>query len=169
VRGAAQRPQAGASVSAPVPSPPVPVRSLGRAGAADTGARSAQVRGAAQRPQEAGLDPAGAAGPVSRVRGRGGAGAAVAGPEWRLPPEVWDRPRDGAYVASLAPVRAAVRAWMAAPEGSVLALRYPGGEAGLLWASELRDWLVALGVPPAAIALVPGAGGEALVLAVEGR
>ncbi len=94
--------------------------------------------------------------------------AAAAGGAWRLAPERWDRPRDAAYVASLAPVRAAVRAWEAAGPGATLVLRYPGGEAGLLWASELRDWLVALGVEPEAVVLAPGAGGDALVLAVEG-
>jgi len=94
--------------------------------------------------------------------------AAAAAAEWRLEAASWDRPRDAAYVASLAPVRAAVRAWEAAGPGAMLVLRYPGGEAGLLWASELRDWLVALGVEPEAVVLAPGAGGEALVLAVEG-
>lgn len=95
-------------------------------------------------------------------------GPAVGASEWSLPPEAWARPRDGAYVAGLAPVRAAVRAWMSAPDGSTLTIRYPGGEDGLIWASELRDWLVALGVPPAAVSLVPGAGGEGLRLALEG-
>jgi len=85
-------------------------------------------------------------------------GGATGAAEWLLPPEAWARPRDGA----------AVRAWMAAPEGSTLVIRYPGGEAGLVWASELRDWLVALGVPPAALSLAPGAGGEGLRLALEG-
>ena len=94
--------------------------------------------------------------------------AAAAGGAWRLAPERWDRPREAAYVASLAPVRAAVRAWEKAGPGATLVLRYPGGEAGLLWASELRDWLVALGVEPEAVVLAPGAGDEALVLAVEG-
>ena len=28
-----------------------------------------------------------------------------------------------------------------------LLIRYPGGEDGLLWAHELRSWLVALGIP----------------------
>jgi len=95
--------------------------------------------------------------------------ASAAAAEWRIDPATWDRPRDAAYVASLAPVRAAVRAWEAAGPRASLLLRYPGGEAGLLWASELRDWLVALGVEPEAVVLVPGAAGEALVLAVEGR
>ena len=32
-------------------------------------------------------------------------------------------------------------------EGQGVLIRYPGGEEGLLWAHELRSWLVALGVP----------------------
>ena len=35
---------------------------------------------------------------------------------------------------------------MAEPDQQV-EIRYPGGESGMLWAEELRDWLVSLGIP----------------------
>lgn len=40
----------------------------------------------------------------------------------------------------------AVRAWMGHP-GDHLMLLYPAGSAGRVWASEVADWLVALGIP----------------------
>jgi len=66
----------------------------------------------------------------------------------------WARPRSGDMVTALPAVRQAVRAWSQAPSAA-LELRHPRGERGLLWAEELRDWLVALGVPGAAVELTP--------------
>jgi len=40
--------------------------------------------------------------------------------------------------------------------GSVLKLKYPGGDEGTLWANELRSWLVALGLSSKRINLVQG-------------
>lgn len=42
--------------------------------------------------------------------------------------------------------------------GSGIVILYPGGEAGHRWATEIRDWFVALGVPSGSIALRPGSG-----------
>lgn len=83
---------------------------------------------------------------------------------WTLDAEAWARPRSGAMVAGLEPVRAAVAAWAAEPERR-LVIRHAGGEAGTLWAVELRDWLVALGVPPDRVETRPGA--EPYRLALE--
>lgn len=38
----------------------------------------------------------------------------------------------------------------------VLNIRYPGGEVGILWASELNGWLVSLGLDSSSIELQPG-------------
>ena len=57
------------------------------------------------------------------------------------------------------PVRDAVGELLANP-GSVLQIRYPGGESGSLWAEELRDWLVALGIPQARLKVEPGSADE---------
>jgi len=39
---------------------------------------------------------------------------------------------------------------------SSLAIKYPGGDEGTLWANELRSWLVALGLSSKRIELIPG-------------
>lgn len=76
---------------------------------------------------------------------------------YTLDASLWARPRSGAAVAGLAPVREAVQDLVGQP-GSRLAIRYPGGEEGGLWAQELRDWLVALGVEPELVLMQPGLG-----------
>lgn len=88
--------------------------------------------------------------------------SAQAADSWTLSAAEWSRPRSGEAVLAMEPVAEAVRAWQAADAAtgtSRLQLLYPGGEEGSLWAAELHDWLVALGIPPGAIELV--AGGEA--------
>lgn len=88
------------------------------------------------------------------------AGAAQAAESWTLSAAEWSRPRSGAAVLAMAPVAGAVRAWQAADAesggSSRLRLLYAGGEEGSLWAAELHDWLIALGVPPGAIELAAG-------------
>jgi len=86
---------------------------------------------------------------------------------WALEGETWARPRSGEAVLQMPAVGAAVRAWQQRP-GARIVLRYPGGEEGALWAGELRDWLVALGVASADIASVPGGlRADALILEVH--
>ncbi len=72
--------------------------------------------------------------------------AAAAEHQWIVTADAWYLPRDGARVASMPPVEKAVHAWLKAPKGR-LVIRYPGGEEGILWSEELRDWLVSLGIP----------------------
>ena len=49
-------------------------------------------------------------------------------------------------------------------------IRYPGGDKGNAWALELREWLVALGIPSNYIVLEPGSGGQdRLLLLLEAR
>ncbi|NIV21427.1 MAG: hypothetical protein GWN54_12820 [Gammaproteobacteria bacterium] len=81
--------------------------------------------------------------------------AAASDYQWIVPADEWARPRDGARVVSLAPLRDSAVEWMREPDQR-LVIRYPGGEEGVLWAGELRDWLVALGIPSARVELVPG-------------
>ena len=66
--------------------------------------------------------------------------------QWVLSAEAWARPRDGQAVARLSPLPEVISSW-SENGGRHLLIRYPGGEEGLLWAHELRSWLVALGVP----------------------
>lgn len=81
---------------------------------------------------------------------------------YALDASLWARPRSGEAVAGLAPVREAVQELLGRP-GSRLAIRYPGGEEGGLWAQELRDWLVALGVEPELLLMQPGLGRDDLI------
>lgn len=83
--------------------------------------------------------------------------------ETLLSADEWARPRSGERVLELAPVRDIVTTLLESPH-DVLVVGYPGGEAGALWASELRDWLVALGLPRERIELRPGSARDDLVV-----
>jgi hypothetical protein len=79
----------------------------------------------------------------------------------------WSRPRSAAMVRALPGVRDCVQAWLAAPDRHLILISAPGEEGGL-WAAELRDWLVALGVPSSAIELrAVGTDKELLLLRLE--
>ena len=67
----------------------------------------------------------------------------------------WARPRSGHAVAAMPAVRSLVQQW-SKNTSDVIVIRYPGGESGNLWALELRDWLVALGIPASTIVIQPG-------------
>ncbi len=55
---------------------------------------------------------------------------------------------------------------MQAPQ-AIIEIRYPGGEPGILWASELRDWLISLGIPSDKIATYSGSpNGDELILQI---
>ena len=80
---------------------------------------------------------------------------AMAGAAQTLSTDLFLQPRSGRSLSQVPALRQVVRDWI---EGRAqrLTIRYPGGEDGTLWASELRDWLVALGVASANIELLPG-------------
>ena len=86
----------------------------------------------------------------------------VAGHAWAnsvriftLSADEWARPRSGAVIPQLSAVRSAVGYW--GKDGNrLMIIRYPGEDSGELWAAELRDWLISLGVPADYIRLVPG-------------
>ena len=73
-----------------------------------------------------------------------------------LSADEWARPRTGAVIPQLAAVRSAVSYWGKAGD-KVMIIRYPGEDTGELWAAELRDWLISLGVPSDYILLSSGA------------
>lgn len=58
----------------------------------------------------------------------------------------WALPRSGQALVVLPPLRAAMQDWIAHP-GARIVLVHAGSDVGNLWAGELADWLVALGVP----------------------
>jgi len=67
----------------------------------------------------------------------------------------WARPRSGAVIAEFDALRAAVGYWDKL-ENALIVVRYPGEDSGELWAAELRDWLISLGVPSDHLRLVAG-------------
>lgn len=82
-------------------------------------------------------------------------GAQAADAPFVLNAEQWAVPRRGGVVVGMPVVSAAMRALDAKP-GSHLVIRFPGGDEGSLWASELSAWLVSLGLSSSRIELVPG-------------
>ncbi len=67
----------------------------------------------------------------------------------------WARPRSGEMIPELASVRAAVAYWNRGGD-AIVVIRHPGEDSGELWALELRDWLISLGVPSDYIRLRAG-------------
>lgn len=82
------------------------------------------------------------------------AGAAPAPAGWTLSAEAWAAPRQAETILGMPPVAAAVRALLAAPQGQLI-VTHPATEEGGLWGSELRDWLVSLGIDSHRIRLQP--------------
>ena len=72
-----------------------------------------------------------------------------------LTADLWARPRTGVSVVRMTPVASAVDAMLQTP-GSVLVLRYPGGDEGSLWVQELKAWLISLGIDSQHIETLPG-------------
>ena len=72
-----------------------------------------------------------------------------------LSADEWARPRTGIVIPQLAAVRSAVSYWGKGGDRAMI-IRYPGEDTGELWAAELRDWLISLGVPSDYILLSSG-------------
>lgn len=79
--------------------------------------------------------------------------------EYYLEADDWARPRSGEAVRQMPGLREATREWMSS-SGAVLTIRYAGGDDGTLWAEEVRDWLVALGIASSALRVEPGGSDE---------
>jgi len=72
---------------------------------------------------------------------------AAADPHSRpLSAEQWALPRSGDALIRLAPLRDTVADWLATPDARIV-IQDSGSDAANLWAGELQDWLVALGIP----------------------
>lgn len=84
------------------------------------------------------------------------ASAFAAPRSFTLSADEWASPRNGKRIISFTALRDLVAVWAIAPKGSVIEIRYPGGDEGSLWAGELSDWLVALGIASEHISLTPG-------------
>ena len=75
--------------------------------------------------------------------------------------EDWARPRSGESLVQMPALKRTVRDYLDqkssrnADRGQHIFIRHPRGEEGILWAEELRGWLVALGIPSADIEVSP--------------
>lgn len=69
----------------------------------------------------------------------------------------WARPRSGESLVQMPALKRTVRDYLSQSNerGQRILIRHPRGEEGVLWAEELRSWLVALGIPSADIAVTP--------------
>jgi len=73
--------------------------------------------------------------------------------------EDWPDRRTTKTVLSIPPIKKLLALFVEDPRQQVT-IRYPGGDEGNAWALELREWLVALGIPSNYIVLEPGSGGQ---------
>ncbi|HEC12241.1 MAG TPA: hypothetical protein ENI80_03180 [Acidiferrobacteraceae bacterium] len=84
-----------------------------------------------------------------------------------LPLEQWKQMDRGQKVIELAPLKKLMKAVELAPDSSIN-IRYPGGDQGVTWAGQLRDWLVSLGVASSRMILEPGSGkADMMVLEIQ--
>ena len=69
----------------------------------------------------------------------------------------WARPRSGESLVRMPALKSTVREYLGEDKqrGRRILIRHPRGEEGVLWAEELRGWLVALGVPSTDVAVSP--------------
>jgi len=79
----------------------------------------------------------------------------------------WARPRSGESLVQMPALKRTVRDYLGQSSGrnagqngghsdrrgQRILIRHPRGEEGVLWAEELRGWLIALGIPSADIAV----------------
>ena len=83
--------------------------------------------------------------------------------------ENWPDRRTTNTVLAIRPIEKLLELFVENPRHQVT-IRYPGGDKGNAWALELREWLVALGIPSNYIVLEPGSGGQdRLLLLLEAR
>ena len=83
---------------------------------------------------------------------------AIAAPvEAELQAEQWELSRNGERLLGIGGIAKVVEEW-STDDRQQIELQYPGGEEGELWVYQLRDWLVALGIPSGNLVAVPGSG-----------
>lgn len=94
------------------------------------------------------------------------AAAAAAAETVTVPPDLWDRPRSARVLLDHPALQQAVRAYLN-QAGRKLVIHYPAGQEPLLYAEELRSWLISLAVSGDDIMLRPDRNrGEPLTLEV---
>lgn len=80
--------------------------------------------------------------------------AGAAEPAAVITADDWARPRSGESLVQMPAIKQTVRTYLGHDAQRIL-IRHPRGEEGVLWAEELRGWLVALGVPSEDVSVSP--------------
>ncbi|HSN17292.1 MAG TPA: hypothetical protein VLV87_03700 [Gammaproteobacteria bacterium] len=80
------------------------------------------------------------AGPAAHAGGPAGSDT------FSLSADQWSAPRSGAALVKLAPIHEAVADWLGDTAARIVIV-HAGTDTGNLWAGEVQDWLVALGIP----------------------
>lgn len=76
--------------------------------------------------------------------------------------EQWAIPRHGERVLKMPGVKKIMNLLHKNPQ-QMIEISYPGGEDGELWLTELKDWLIALGVSSANIKTIAGSGSKDII------
>jgi len=79
-----------------------------------------------------------------------------------LTAEQWAVPRNVETIIQMPALASAMAELQASPGGRLL-IRYPGGDAGTLWMTELHSWLVSLGLSSADMERVPGSANSQVI------
>jgi hypothetical protein len=79
-----------------------------------------------------------------------------------LTAEQWAGPRNVETIIQMPALASAMAELQATPGGRLL-IRYPGGDAGTLWMTELHSWLVSLGLSSADMERVPGSANSQVI------
>jgi hypothetical protein len=79
-----------------------------------------------------------------------------------LTAEQWAVPRNVESIIQMPALASAMAELQATPGGRLL-IRYPGGDAGTLWMTELHSWLVSLGLSSADMERVPGSANSQVI------
>ncbi len=74
---------------------------------------------------------------------------------YHLTTEQWAIPRSVNSILTIDAISFAMES-MRLDSNSTLIIHYPGGDEGSLWATELRSWLISLGLSTSRINLIPG-------------
>ena len=74
---------------------------------------------------------------------------------YHLSSEQWAVPRSVDTIVTMQAVASAMQV-IQLNRGSSLVIHHPGGDEGTLWATELRGWLISLGLSTSKISLIPG-------------
>ena len=82
-----------------------------------------------------------------------------------LTAEQWSVPRSAESLIAMPALRQTIHEMQAFPDNR-LQIKHPSGDEGILWVSELRSWLVSLGISSESIELVPGSENNHIELSV---